>query len=313
MNGERIIKKPGKRKMIAIAIVAALVALLVLVVLLLLKNCQVETPDIGHLSGTGDYLNLTYNGKAYEYNGRVITICLTGVDTKKSFDELEDGEADADMVMLIVIDEYGKKLSVIAFNRNTLLKDETCVLKDAYKNDGGVCGVVSAIAFGVPVTYHCVLNMEATPMIHGLVREFEVTVPNDDLADLVKGSKVTLTVDNVTSFVRDPAASGDEGRMERQEAYMRGFLNMLIESLTAENLSHIQEVINSCIGSEHVNIDVPRAKTATLLNALSVIPLENVNFYTVSGEYRTADGNTQFLVDEDDLLATIVEVFYLEK
>lgn len=316
MNNENTPKKPSTRKRIATAIIAALVVIIVIIILLLLKNCETGTPPVGD-SGTGDYLRLTYNGKDYEYNGRITTICLTGLDTFEKLEELEDGEVDADMVMLLVVDEYNKKMSVVAFNRNTLLKDETGVLKDAYKNEGGVCKVVSDLIRGIPVTYHYTMNMSATPMMHELVNEFEITVPNDDLAatytEFVKDSVVKLTANNVNAFVRNLGASGDKGRMERQEAYMKGFLKMALNAATASNLQTIMDAAEVCANSEHVNTDIPKAKYGTLLNALSEITEENVSFYTVGGEYSTVNGQTQFVIDQNALIEILVNVFYLEK
>lgn len=316
MNNENTRKTPSKRKKIARRIIVALIIIIIIIILLLLRNCGPGTPHVGP-SGTGDYLNLTHNGKDYEYNGRITTICLTGLDTFEKLEELEEGEADADMVMLIVVDEYSKKLSVIAFNRHTLLGEQAGVLKDAYTGGDSVGEAVSDLIRGIPVAHNYTMNLSATPMMHGLVNEFEITVPNNDLVNVdpifTKDNVIKLTPENVNTFVRDMGDGSDTGRMERHEAYMRGFLKMALNATTSSNLQIIQDAADTCAESDHVDTDIQQSKYGMLLNALSEIPLENISFYTVGGTYATVDGQTQFTIDQNGLLDILASVFYLEK
>lgn len=81
-----------------------------------------------HVTGTNSvdvgagYRYTEYNGKKYQYNNRVTTLLYAGLD---SFDELKQtatygDKARADSIMLIVLDEVSKKMSVVAINRDTM-------------------------------------------------------------------------------------------------------------------------------------------------------------------------------------------------
>lgn len=161
------------------------------------------------------------------------------------------------------------------------------------------------------------MNLSATPLMHGLVNEFEITVPNDDLVsvnpEFTKDNVIKLTPDNVNTFVRNVGTGGDTGRMERHEAYMKGFLKMALDAVNTSNLQVIQDAADTCANSDHVDTDIQKSKYGTLLSALGEITLENISFYTVDGEYETVEGQTQFTVDQNALLDTLVSVFYLEK
>ena len=162
-----------------------------------------------HVTGTNSvdvgagYRYTEYNGKKYQYNNRVTTLLYAGLD---SFDELKQtatygDKARADSIMLIVLDEVSKKMSVVAINRDTMTEvhrfsrngDDLGVyvthLGYAYTNgDGGEAScenlktAVSTLFNNLPIDGYMVSNQTSIVMINDLVGGVTVTVPNDDLA-----------------------------------------------------------------------------------------------------------------------------------
>ena len=175
-----------------------------------------------HVSGSNSidvgagYRYTEYNGKKYQYNNRVTTLLYAGLDT---YDELKQtaaygDKARADSIMLIVLDEVSKKISVVAINRDTMtevhrfsrngndLGTYVTHIGYAYANgDGGKAScenlktAVSSLIGGLPISGYIVSNLNSIAMINDLVGGVTVTVPNDDLAskypELTAGSIVT--------------------------------------------------------------------------------------------------------------------------
>ena len=189
------------------------------------------------------YRYTEYNGKKYQYNNRVTTLLYAGLD---SFDELKQtatygDKARADSIMLIVLDEASKKMSVVAINRDTMtdvhrfsrnggdLGTYVTHLGYAYANgDGGTAScenlktAVSNLFNNLPIDGYMVSNQTSIVMINDLVGGVTVTVPNNDLAtqypELTEGNIVTLDESNVRAYVqqRDTAVDfSNEGRIER--------------------------------------------------------------------------------------------------
>ena len=186
-----------------------------------------------HVTGTNSvdvgagYRYTEYNGKKYQYNNRVTTLLYAGLD---SFDELKKtatygDKARADSIMLIVLDEVSKKMSVVAINRDTMTEvhrfsrngDDLGVyvthLGYAYTNgDGGEAScenlktAVSTLFNNLPIDGYMVSNQTSIVMINDLVGGVTVTVPNDDLAakypELTTGNVVTLDESNVRAYVQ---------------------------------------------------------------------------------------------------------------
>ena len=135
------------------------------------------------------YRYTEYNGKKYQYNNRVTTLLYAGLD---SFDELKQtatygDKARADSIMLIVLDEASKKMSVVAINRDTMtevhrfsrnggdLGTYVTHLGYAYANgDGGTAScenlktAVSTLFNNLPIDGYMVSNQTSIVMINDM-------------------------------------------------------------------------------------------------------------------------------------------------
>ena len=158
--------------------------------------------------GSG-YRNITYKGKEYRYNSRITSVLYVGVDSEgelKTKDHFGAG-ANADSISLVVMDEFHRKMTIIAINRNTICKihrygrfghdfgefvDQLC-LSYAYGDNGpmscwNLCNSVSQIMYGIPINEYVITNRSSLPEIMRVLGNITVTVPNNDLAD--KGTAI---------------------------------------------------------------------------------------------------------------------------
>ena len=209
-------RRKQKRKMM---LVCTLAVVFVVCLLGFAVKQKLDRQKSYHVSGSNSidvgagYRYTEYNGKKYQYNNRVTTLLYAGLDT---YDELKQtatygDKARADSIMLIVLDEVSKKISVVAINRDTMtevhrfsrngndLGTYVTHIGYAYANgDGGKAScenlktAVSSLIGGLPISGYIVSNLNSIAMINDLVGGVTVTVPNDDLAS--KYPELTLSL-----------------------------------------------------------------------------------------------------------------------
>ena len=283
------------------------------------------------------YRYTEYNGKKYQYNNRVTTLLYAGLD---SFDELKQtatygDKARADSIMLIVLDEASKKMSVVAINRDTMtevhrfsrnggdLGTYVTHLGYAYANgDGGTAScenlktAVSTLFNNLPIDGYMVSNQTSIVMINDLVGGVTVTVPNNDLAtqypELTEGNIVTLDESNVRAYVqqRDTAVDfSNEGRIERQKSFVLSFMDEF-GTLVKENSTQVWDKLEEC--SDWMQTDITKNKYLSLADAFSNTNLTPDSYYILEGEDQLGELHDEFYYDEDALQELIIKLFYRE-
>ena len=329
-----------KQKMLILGLAAAVIfvglaATVVVNKLKEQKNYHVtgaNSVDVG-----AGYRYTEYNGKKYQYNNRVTTLLYAGLD---SFDELKQtatygDKARADSIMLIVLDEVSKKMSVVAINRDTMTEvhrfsrkgDDLGVyvthLGYAYTNgDGGEAScenlktAVSTLFNNLPIDGYMVSNQTSIVMINDLVDGVTVTVPNDDLAakypELTTGNVVTLDESNVRAYVqqRDTAVDfSNEGRIERQKSFVLSFMDEF-GAMVKEDASSVWDSLEAC--SDWMQTDITKNKYLSLADAFSNTNLTPDSYYILEGEDQLGELHDEFYYDEDALQELIIKLFYRE-
>ena len=296
-----------------------------------------------HVTGTNSvdvgagYRYTEYNGKKYQYNNRVTTLLYAGLD---SFDELKQtatygDKARADSIMLIVLDEASKKMSVVAINRDTMtevhrfsrnggdLGNYVTHLGYAYANgDGGTAScenlktAVSTLFNDLPIDGYMVSNQTSIAMINDLVGGVTVTVPNNDLAtqypELTEGNIVTLDESNVRAYVqqRDTAVDfSNEGRIERQKSFVLSFMDEF-GTLVKDNSMQVWDELEEC--SDWMQTDITKNRYLSLADAFSQTNLAPDSYYILEGEDQLGELHDEFYYDEDALQELIIKLFYRE-
>ena len=331
-------RKKQKMLILGLAAAVAFVGLAATVVINKLKEQKnyhvtgANSVDVG-----AGYRYTEYNGKKYQYNNRVTTLLYAGLD---SFDELKQtatygDKARADSIMLIVLDEVSKKMSVVAINRDTMTEvhrfsrkgDDLGVyvthLGYAYTNgDGGEAScenlktAVSTLFNNLPIDGYMVSNQISIVMINDLVGGVTVTVPNDDLAakypELTTGNVVTLDESNVRAYVqqRDTAVDfSNEGRIERQKSFVLSFMDEF-GTMVKEDASSVWDSLEAC--SDWMQTDITKNKYLSLADAFSNTNLTPDSYYILEGEDQLGELHDEFYYDEDALQELIIKLFYRE-
>lgn len=283
------------------------------------------------------YRTITYKGKNYQYNSLITTILYAGVDSKG---EMKASAAyasapRADSISLVVLDKKHQKMTVIAISRDTMTEIRRYTISGfdrgtyvshlgfAYTyGDGGEVScenlreAVAGLFGGIPINEYAVTNQTSMTYINDLVGGITVTVPNNDLADrypsMVQGKSITLDESNVTDFLQYRDTSVDfsnEGRIERQQAYVTAYIQKLKEQLHTDT----QEIWNRLENMEaYLQTSITKNKYLSLVNLLEKIEFTDNDYWRLAGENRAGTEHDEFYVDEEALQDKIIELFYEE-
>lgn len=287
-----------------------------------------------HNVGSG-FRNITYNGEKYEYNNRVTTVLYAGVDSsgKMEATSLYGDKARADSINLVVMDEKKKKMTIVSINRDTMTEirrysmsgnDQglyTTHLGYAYTyGDGGdvscenLCEAVSLLFGEIPVNRYIVTNQDSMPYINNLVGGVTVTVPNDDLSDqypeLYEGNQVTLDDSNIHDFLqhRDTETGfSNEGRMERQRAYMSAYIDK-IKSLDENELESTWNSLDSM--QDYLQTNITRNQYLKFIKLIRKVDFSENDIIQLSGSDQEGEIHDEFYPDEAELKKLIIQLFY---
>lgn len=334
-------QKARRERMInimTVVLVAAVVVVAGVIVIRGLGNREVNT-TAERESTTGAYRNITVDGKDYEFNNLIQTVLYIGVDSEGAMETSQAyGSAPrSDTVMLFVLDEYQKKLSILSFNRNSMLEIEqydvsgnrlTPVTKQlAYAFAAGNGGsrsaditvdTISDLLGGIPIDRYLVMNRSSIPYINQMLGGVTVTLPDDSLADefpgFTEGTTVTLTDEEAEAFVRyrdtDVAFSNDE-RMERQRVYVLAAINKLKDTLLKDPENTWEELNDSQV-SDYILTDITRGQYLDFVNILGNLDLSQANFYIPEGVSDDSEELEKYYINENSLKQLVLDIFYLE-
>ncbi len=324
---------------------AAAAALLCIVVLsaggFFLLHSQKEQSRLHVTAGNsvdmkGGYRTITWKDKEYQYNSLITTILYAGLDSTDPLkaSETYSNKARADSVSVVILDKKEKKMSILALNRDTMTEIRrytrtgedmgTYVSHLGYAYSYGDGGEVSCEdlkeavekLLGISIDEYAVTNQSSITSINDLVGGVTVTVPNDDLAamypELKKGAVVTLDDSNVKDFLqhRDTAADfSNEGRIERQQAYVTAYVDLLKDRLASEPDQLWQEIGQM---NDYLQTSITKNKYLSLARLLEKVSFTDADYYRPTGKDSAGELHDEFYVDEDALRQLVIDLFYEE-
>ena len=320
-------------------LIAAVVVVVGLIVINGLRGNDVDT-TASRVSNTGAYRNLTVDGKNYRYNNLIENVLYIGIDSEGAMETSQAyGSAPrSDVVMLVVMDKYHKTLSILSFNRNTMLEirqydvegnpltpvEEQLAYAFAAGNGGTrsceiTADAISDLLGGIPVDRYVVMNRSSLPYINQMLGGVTVTLPDDSLAQqfpgLTAGNTVTLTDEQAAAFVRyrdtDQAFSNND-RMERQKVFVLGAIDKLEENVL-QDPEQTWEQMNDSNMSDYVMTNITQGQYLNYVNILEDLDLSQPNFYIPEGESDDSEELEKYYINENSLKQLILDIFYLEE
>lgn len=290
--------------------------------------------DAGHVWQEGW---VRYNGGVYEYNERILTFLLLGIDkmgkVEPNPDESSGGQADA--IFLLVANPESREMSLIGVNRDTMVDvkmvgvagegseitynaqlaiqhgfgdgmEESCELtRDA----------VSELFYNLPIHGYASFNMGGVAVLNDALGGVELPVLGTDMTGFNKkwteGAMVTLMGNDAFEYIHYRDVDIFEGarmRLERQKQYLGAFVQKAVDA-TKKDLMTPVALYNSL--KDYVVTDIGIDEMAYLAGELVGYEFSIDNIYTLEGTTEKKDFE-QFYPDKGALRELIIKVFYRE-
>ena len=331
MKKTRETDKSRLRKYAAVVLVCILVLIAALVILSFWEKRQGTFLGENTADTTA---NVTVDGEKYVLNKNIQTFLIMGLD--KFEDDIDnssyDNDQQADMLLLLVIDDEKNTCNIIQINRDTMAKVgvlgvagqrintviQQIALAHTYGNGReqsclNTAEAVSELLGGIKVDHYMSVTMDAVPLLNDMVGGVEVTVL-DDFGDydptLIKGETVTLHGEQALHYVRGRIGVGDYtnlSRMARQKQYMDAFFAKAREHMDSDDsfsVNVMTSLANYMVSDCNVNKLGELAKKAG--------EYEMGEIYAFEGEAVLGEEYMEFYPDEAALSALITRLFYVK-
>ncbi len=330
-----------KYKIPFFVLLAILLVVLITVIIIVISNASNRDKDEPSTSAVSNSTEkwqegvIKYNGKYYQYNNKIKTYLLMGIDKETSQTEdvgaSDGGQSDA--MFLLVADSSKEKVSVISINRNSMtdidVYDESGTIERTLKaqictqhgfGDGKhlscsrATDAVSGLFYNIPIQGYLSIRMGGIPIMNDAIGGVKLTVLQDVLypakgVNLVAGEVKTLTGNEAYCYLRGRQQSDFDSatdRLRRQEQYITCFIDQM-KAYTAGSTSKIISIYDSIEDYIVTNLDFPK-----LASDFSAYEFDAENMYTVPGETIMGDEFEEYHVDDNALYDMIIEVFYNE-
>lgn len=319
--------------------IAAAVSLLIIVGYIMERSTGRTNGDntsktVADILGGEQAAPVYFNGKQYRRNPDVEAYLFMGIDRtgEAQSSGSYNGGGQADVQLLLVVDQAQESFRVLQINRDTMTEVEILgvqgdVIGTEYeqialahfygngleKSCENTVRAVSNLLYGVDIDGYAAIHMEAIPILNDMLGGVTVTVEDDfSLVDptLIQGQTITLRGEQATHFIRNRYDVGDESnlsRMGRHRAYLHGF----DEAFTAAARQD-QELVLKMYDAAHDYLVTDMGSGPISRLAQQCLGYENGGVITMDGEARPGETFIEFYPDENSLRQTVLDLFYTE-
>lgn len=327
---------------------------------------SIEERRKNELTAMPDYVYdpdvVSYEGKKYRYNEDLTTFLFMGIDTGrldavtwlrakavsesngKSVEDVyerlktiqensgltEPDVGQADVLLVLVLDEVNKHLSIISVDRNSMSFFEA--FDDAGNSIGSSEGqlalsysygdgaksscemTVSAVSdFLYEIPIHACYSMKyaAIKELNDAVGGVEVTIPVDMTSvheDFKEGATLTLDGEMAAMYLsarRDVGDGSNKSRLERQKQYIFSFIDAAIAAIK-KDLGLPASLYNSLADNSFTDLTVDE-----VVYLASIASGLDISYHSIKGTTDTSGAFAEFRPDDDALWQLILDIFYI--
>ena len=276
---------------------------------------------------------ITRDGVKYYPRQDINVILLMGINQEGYAHAEEPNHGNsADMVALVVFDEKAQTCTVLNLNRDAMVdmpeldlqgkEIGTMYAQLAYAHTYGTgmedsCEnmrkTVSNLLGGVTVDYYISMNVEAIAAINDAVGGVTVDVVHDfsRVDPSLPMGRVTLKGEQARTFVQTRWYVGDElnlSRIERQKAYMDGFVSAFKDTVKASDIGFVVDTYNEV--APYLVSDLPISTLTSMVERYIDYPITDI--ISLEGENRLEE-IYEFYIDEEKLEDVRLDLFYAPK
>ncbi len=276
---------------------------------------------------------ITRNGVDYFPRQDITTVLVMGIDETGPVTDSGsyNNTGEADMVSLVIFDEANEVCNVLTLNRDTMV--QMPVLGIGGRKAGTKYGqlalshtygsgledscentreTVSELLYGFSIDYYVAMNLDAIAIVNDAVGGVTVNVTDDfsDVDPTIQMGEMTLMGQQAIHYVQVRKELGDQknvSRMQRQEAYMEGFLKAFRDAGREEEF-----LINTYDAvAPYIVTDCSSTVLSSILRRYEDFALNEI--VSPEGENVINEGYYEFHLDEEALDELILRLLYAPK
>lgn len=283
-----------------------------------------------------DDSTIVYNDQKYTLNENVVSVLVLGIDRENINENLGNGNnGQADVIFVATIDTKTKKFCIIPLSREIMTdvnlytsdgqyagtqKEQLC-LAYSYGNTAENCSKnvmtsVKRLFGGINISSYVTIEMEGVSRLTDMVGGIEVTsleTINNKYINAVAGKKINLNGDKALNYIqwRDDDLEANTRRMLRQQQ----FLSQLVSktgNAVLNDFSNLTKYYTEL--SPYFSTNVSLAQTTYLAQTCLTANIgENIDYKTIDGTLTQGEKWVEFNLNEQSLLQTVIDVFYVKK
>ena len=271
-----------------------------------------------------------YQGVTWVPRQQLETYLFMGIDVRGPAKGVKSyiGGGQADVQLVLVIDHANQTWQMLQINRDSMVevqllgvmgtvaarKVEQITLAHAYGSgleDSCInaCTAVSGMLGGHEIDGYMALNLDAVSILNDLVGGVTLTVTSDFSAvdpTLVQGETITLKGDQALTYVRSRRGVDDQTNLSRMSR-QRQYLDALQKQMAAQDAEFAITAYDAI--DTYMVTDIGSGTMTKIGEYLQQYQERDV--LTVDGESTVDDrGSNAYILDEDSLQKTILELFY---
>ena len=248
-----------------------------------------------------------YNGGIYEYKDSTMNFLIMGMG--------QDIEGDqADFLALLVLDADEENIKLIPIDANAMITDEADgnqAVTEATSCEEQV-KAVSNLLHQLPIHGYAALSLDGIVPLNDEIGGIDVVTPIDFKTDDIsakKGEELHLAGEDAHTFLcsKTAALGGTEGRLARQEVYLRALVEGLYNKIKADSLSLLS--MYNIIG-QYITTDIGTKELAYLATQASKYTYDDKNVLEIEGKTVEGETSEEFYVDDDALKELLIDTFY---
>ncbi len=275
---------------------------------------------------------VNYNGVSYTFNDDIIALTMIGVDNGSG---TESELRMADAIYILTINAKTGETKILGVSRDTMTDVDIFSAEGTYINaekrqiaysyayhgttmtsGDNTNKSVSRLFFGLPCKNYFAINLEALTTLNDAIGGVTVTSkltfksPEDGRV-INEGDEVTLHGKEAEIYVRKRDITQLESnnvRMERQQQYIRAFLSSVF-SAAKKDISVVSDLYSAIKSNSDSSLDLTRLTYIASTAVTKLGSSENIEYINLKG--KIVEGtNAEMYVSNDDVLRTMLDVFY---
>lgn len=243
---------------------------------------------------------------------------------------VEDSIGQADVLLLLVLDEAEKHVSIISIDRNSMSYYETFDMEGnnigasegqlalaysygdgAHKSCEMTASAVSDFLYEIPIHAYYSMNYHAIKELNDAIGGVEVIIPEDMTEaheSFVKGSRVRLDGEMAQKYLSARLDVGDgsnSGRLERQKDYIFSFIETAIGAVKSD-LGLPIELYNKIAENSCTDLDADE-----IVYLADIAARVDISYHSIKGTTDESGLFAEFRPDGDALWQMILDIFYI--